>query len=181
MSLVPLMPYHEKTEAFTLIELLVVIAIIGLLATVTAVSVNAARAKSRDSKRVSDMKQIQKALELSYEPGSGYPVVSAPVTIGTPSTDVLCAKGASTGFVADTTAANCDAGKVFMGLVPGNAVPGGTAYTYRSTDANGAACTTAPCNGYCLQANLETGLPQGGLAAGGIIGNQTALKNGTCP
>ena len=131
----------RSQSGFTLIELLVVIAIIGLLATVTAVSVNAARAKSRDSKRVSDMKQIQKALELSYEPGSGYPVVSAPVTIGTPSTDVLCAKGASTGFVADTTAANCDAGKVFMGLVPGNAVPGGTAYTYRSTDANGAACT----------------------------------------
>ncbi|MBI3963654.1 MAG: type II secretion system protein [Candidatus Kerfeldbacteria bacterium] len=53
-------------KGFTLVELLVVIAIIGLLATLAFVSLNSARAKARDAKRVSDVRQIQSALELYY-------------------------------------------------------------------------------------------------------------------
>jgi len=54
----------KPKKAFTLIELLVVIAIIGILATVSIISLTNARAKSRDAKRAGDMKQIQTALEL---------------------------------------------------------------------------------------------------------------------
>ena len=54
----------RKQRGFTLIELLVVIAIIGLLSTLAVVALNNARMKSRDAKRVSDVKQIQTALEL---------------------------------------------------------------------------------------------------------------------
>ncbi len=60
-------------KGFTLIELLVVIAIIGLLSTLAVVSLNNARAKSRDAKRVSDIKQVQTALELFYNDNNGYP------------------------------------------------------------------------------------------------------------
>ena len=56
----------KKKKGFTLVELLVVIAIIGLLSTLAFVSLNAARGKARDAKRVSDVKQIQSALELFY-------------------------------------------------------------------------------------------------------------------
>lgn len=64
----------KKTKsAFTLIELLVVIAIIGLLATLSVVALNNARAKARDAKRVSDIKQIQTALELYYNDVMSYP------------------------------------------------------------------------------------------------------------
>lgn len=59
---------------FTLIELLVVISIIGLLASVVLVSLNNARKKARITKRVVDLKQIQKALELYYNENNGYPV-----------------------------------------------------------------------------------------------------------
>ena len=58
---------------FTLIELLVVIAIFGLLSSVVFASLNSARKKARDAKRLSDMKQIQTALELYYDKNTSYP------------------------------------------------------------------------------------------------------------
>lgn len=64
---------------FTLIELLVVIAIIGVLASIVLASLNTARRKSRDARRISDVKQIQLALELYFDSLSSpsYPVASA--------------------------------------------------------------------------------------------------------
>lgn len=63
----------SKPAGFTLIELLVVIAIIGLLSTLAIVALNNARLKSRDARRISDIKQIQTALELYYNDVSAYP------------------------------------------------------------------------------------------------------------
>ncbi|MBP9686556.1 MAG: prepilin-type N-terminal cleavage/methylation domain-containing protein [Candidatus Doudnabacteria bacterium] len=62
-------------KGFTLIELLVVIAIIGLLASVVLLSLNSARAKSRDAKRMSDVRQIASALELFYNDNNSYPTI----------------------------------------------------------------------------------------------------------
>jgi general secretion pathway protein G len=60
-------------RGFTLIELLVVIAIIGILSSVVLASLNDARQKSRDAKRISDVKQLQLALELYYDAQGNYP------------------------------------------------------------------------------------------------------------
>jgi prepilin-type N-terminal cleavage/methylation domain-containing protein len=56
------MPF--SSTGFTLIELLVVISIIGLLSSVVLSSLNSARAKARDAKRLSDLNQIRTALIL---------------------------------------------------------------------------------------------------------------------
>lgn len=60
-------------KGFTLIELLVVIAIIGVLSTLSIVALNSARARSRDAKRISDVKQLQTALEMYYNDNGAYP------------------------------------------------------------------------------------------------------------
>ena len=66
----------RKIKGFTLIELLVVIAIIGLLASIVLVSLNTARQKARDSRRLSDIRQVAIALELYYDNNNNaYPTV----------------------------------------------------------------------------------------------------------
>jgi len=62
-----------KNKGFTLIELLVVIAIIGLLSSVVLASLNTARSKSRDAQRISDVRQLQTALEFFYDEHGRYP------------------------------------------------------------------------------------------------------------
>ncbi|MBY0328590.1 prepilin-type N-terminal cleavage/methylation domain-containing protein [Patescibacteria group bacterium] len=61
-------------RGFTLIELLVVIAIIGILAAVILASLNTARAKARDARRISDIRTIQTALEMYYSDNGSYPI-----------------------------------------------------------------------------------------------------------
>lgn len=60
-------------RGFTLIELLVVIAIIGVLASIVLASLNTARRKSRDARRITDVKQLQLALELYFDASTEYP------------------------------------------------------------------------------------------------------------
>ncbi len=63
----------KKSRGFTLIELLVVIAIIGILSSVVLASVNTARMKARDVRRIEDLGQIRMALELYYNDKGYYP------------------------------------------------------------------------------------------------------------
>ena len=60
-------------SGFTLVELLVVIAIISVLASIVFASLNSTRAKARDSRRLRDFQEFEKALELFYDTYSVYP------------------------------------------------------------------------------------------------------------
>ena len=147
----------RKQKGFTLIELLVVIAIIGLLSTLAVVSLNNARSKSRDAKRVSDIKQVQTALELYYADQNGYPTGSS-IQIGS-STGAVCL--ASTGW---TDTAGCT-GTVYMGNVPSNPLPNGATYLYSVGSSNAT---------YTITFSLEG--TTGELGAGAHTASQSGIN-----
>jgi len=147
---------HTNKRGFTLIELLVVIAIIGLLATLAVVALNNARQKSRDAKRVSDIKQIQTALELYYSDQSGYP------SPGTYTLGLGMSCLGTGGFGTASTATQC--GSPYMGLIPSNPLPNGASYIYQ----------TGSSNAYTITFTLESGT--GGLPAGARTADQNGMR-----
>ena len=138
-------------KGFTLIELLVVIAIIGLLSTLAVVALSSARTKARDSKRLSDLKQLQTALELYYTDKNGYPAAATAITLGGTSYNCLGSNGIA-------AIASCGTTK-YMGLVPSD--PGSYSYSYVS-----AASTT-----FTITAQLEG-------TVNGLTGNIYVTPNG---
>lgn len=63
----------KHLSGFTLIEILVVIALLGLIASILLASLSTSRAKSRDARRIADMKTVATALELFYAIHGYYP------------------------------------------------------------------------------------------------------------
>ena len=108
-------PRRKSLTGFTLIELLVVIAIIALLSTLAVVSLGNARLKSRDTKRVSDIKHIQTALALYAADQTNYPVYD-PATVA----PYLSRLGSANYVTLSSTNGwnAAAAGTTYMGLVP---------------------------------------------------------------
>ena len=136
----------KKNKGFTLIELLVVIAIIGLLSTLAVVALNSARQKSRDAKRIADIKQIQSALEMYFNDCNAYPT-----TLST---------SASNGCPSGVTFGN------FMSTLPTNPSPNGSTYIYTGYG-------STPSS-YALTFSLEG--QTGGLATGAHTATQSGIQ-----
>ena len=90
----------KRARGFTLIELLVVIAIIGILAAMLLVSLSGARAKGRDARRKSDLREMKVALESYYGDQKPEKYVDSPTAVtinGT--TDALSAAILAGGYM----------------------------------------------------------------------------------
>ncbi len=138
----------HTNNAFTLVELLVVIAIIGILSTLSVVAFNNVRAKARDSRRLSDVRQIGMALELYYDDKGVYP--APPTPNGTPITG-LCLSNLG-------ISSTCGA-IVYLQKIPGDPLSN-IHYTYSYLNSG---------ESYRLGFNLEQGSgdwPAGTLAMG---------------
>ena len=67
------LPKTSFNKGFTLIEMMVVVAIIGILSSIIVLSLTGAKGKARDARRVSDLGQLQLALELYFDRCNMYP------------------------------------------------------------------------------------------------------------
>jgi prepilin-type N-terminal cleavage/methylation domain-containing protein len=76
---------NSRNKGFTLIELLVVIAVIGILAGVIIASLSSARAKGRDARRLSDLREFRTALLLCYDKLGSY-YIEGETQVATPGT-----------------------------------------------------------------------------------------------
>lgn len=131
------LPERRSQSGFTLIELLVVIAIIGILSSVVLASLNTSRRKGRDARRISDIKQLQLALELYNDANQAFPT-AATAFPAVASSSVLVSNG-------------------YISALPQDPVSVAN-YTYAALQVDGAtACTVAPCPGYVLGATIEGG------------------------
>jgi general secretion pathway protein G len=130
----------KNQKGFTLIELLVVIAIIGIMSAVVLASFSAAKSRSRDVKRISDLSNIQLALAGYFNRCSDYPHTT-PLSLsdGNPSTgsvtDASCPSGITLG--------------TYISSIPTDPTnTGSSTYTYQVDSTNG-------YDDYFLHATLE--------------------------
>ncbi|MCX6793035.1 MAG: prepilin-type N-terminal cleavage/methylation domain-containing protein [Candidatus Falkowbacteria bacterium] len=145
-----------KNKGFTLIELLVVIAIIGVLSTMAIIALGNARAKSRDAKRVADIKQISTALELYYSDYNTYP------TTITPGNSLVSPDGTRT----------------YMGKIPNNPTPMNDGDCPNKDYSYGYVTSTNKyALGFCLgssvsslTAGVQTASTDTGLGNAGLVG-----------
>lgn len=93
----------NKRKGFTLIELLVVIAIIGVLASIVLVSLNTARKKARDARRIADLRSFQLAMEMYNDATGSYDGPSSISNCNSPLSDAagLTSKGFLAAFPVD--------------------------------------------------------------------------------
>lgn len=129
----------QSARGFTLIELLVVIAIIGLLAGAVVATVNTARTKARDAKRVAQLREVRSALTIYYERNQGYPS-STPAT-----------------YTGDDAAIKFLVDQGFMGRMPTIPPGGSPTYIYRGIQEDGTECTAEGqiCSNFVLGVTLE--------------------------
>lgn len=170
----------NKTTGFTLIELLVVIAIIGLLSTLAVIALDSARQKSRDSKRVTDVKQLQTALELYFNDQDSYPATSggASICLGADASDAPC----TTDYTCLTSSrfeTTCTVGAaLYMGELPTNPRPNGQDYTYLPLDVQSGVCLIVAgpdaCATYQIRFILEGSVNE--LQAGTYIATPDGLE-----
>ena len=121
-----------KTRAFTLIEMLVVIAIITLLTAIVVTGLTGSKSKARDAKRISDIGNIQLALELFFDRCKQYPTI--PLSIDQQYSD--CPNGITL--------------KSFISVLPTAPSPGSYNYAILEDDTSGYAVD------YVLNTQLES-------------------------
>lgn len=132
-------------KGFTLIELMIVIAIIGILSAIILATFSTAKSQSRDTKRVSDLAQIQLALAGYFDRCGQYP---APVNYA--NSQIHENEGIINNSMLTETSASCPSGITLGTFIESIPLPpnssSGEVYIYYTDQAS---------DDYFLQTTLE--------------------------
>lgn len=148
--MIPATKFMKK--GFTIVELLVVIAIIALLASIVFTAVTGTRARARDSRRETDIKEIQNAINLYAVNSHTFPACGAEVVVNG-STDCLSAQLLAAGAMSQVPVDP-------LGKATGTCGDP-TAYVY---------CYVSDGTSFTLRHNLETNTIQGKAAGWQSVG-----------
>lgn len=121
--------------------------------------------RAEETKRISNIRQIQTALELGYSEANTYPIALQPILVGNSTTQKLCI--AKKKFIWTENALDCD-GTVQMGLSTNDPSIQHGSYVYRSTDGRS----------YTLQFTLTE--DSGELTAGPQCASQDGIVSLPC-
>ncbi len=157
----------KKQKGFTLVEMIIVTVIIGILAgiVITVINIPRVQAKSRDSKRIGDLKMIQNALELYFSDYRQYPSDTAWLLIDSvndiadldkfiSSVPLDPRNGQSSGTVCFTTAGDSNYGYYYRSMTSGTYILGGIMEVMNTADEK-KSCSEADTS------NCATGLGYG--------------------
>ncbi len=139
----------KKAYGFTIVELLIVIVVIAILAAVSIVAYTGIQVRARDTARQSDIRQVQKLVELYYAENGQYPITAS--NIGTGSATTV------------RTDANCSGGTQSADWVPGlnTTLPQSVPNTNKGVNGNTTGCYMYVSDGsrYIISAwnNIESG------------------------
>lgn len=132
----------KAKNGFTLVEMLVVISIISILAVIGMSIYQPVVKRSRDSKRISDIKFIQSALEQYHADQIYYPSQSQLVP-GSPLT-------------------NPAGTRTYLTTIPKDPSAGNPQYLYQPSPSG---CSGNNCKKYCLYAKMEGAVPASDLGS----------------
>lgn len=164
----------KKQKGFTLIEILVVVAIVALIGVMAAVAVNSARSKQRDASRLSNVRQMQSALEDYFNENNGYPLGSL-MPLGDAAQSVCLG---ITGFHSDCSGESA----TIMRSIPNTFEDGLKDLVVCGEPKRNAFCYTQLEEGssYVIHFELENGLARVGLQDGVNCATPDGMKAGTC-
>ncbi|MBI2330350.1 prepilin-type N-terminal cleavage/methylation domain-containing protein [Candidatus Daviesbacteria bacterium] len=111
-----------KSRGFTLVELLVTVAIIAILSAIGLMVYSSVLKQGRDSKRQSDLRSIQSALEQYYADQGFYPGITAQAGIRT------CTNGYFNNWVTNSERVDCPlknpaGNKTYLNQIPHDPLP----------------------------------------------------------
>ncbi|MDD5416011.1 MAG: type II secretion system protein [Candidatus Daviesbacteria bacterium] len=134
-----------KGRGFTLIELLVTVSIIAILSAIGLVVYSNVIKQGQDSKRQSDLRSIQSALEQYYSDQGFYPAGNLPF-------------GSSLNNCTGNPTSPCSSTKTYINNVPNDSNVS-TPYRYEAIRNGSIGCTNVTtatqCNSYCLTSKLD--------------------------
>lgn len=152
-------PAPSTQLGFTLIEILIVVAIIAILASVVLVGLGPTQQAGRDARRLSDLSEVQTALELYYSKCGFYPG-TANCAASTPGTTWAAMAAALTGSTIGVPTIPNDPST--NGTYYYEAFSGGSTYTIAATLEN---ANNSAFRGYYAPANVPYGIPNNTCAS----------------